>query len=114
MEFSEHASFTREFGRLFKRFKSLDDDLEKIKKILLKQPEGTDGRHWNALHRSEQCVIFKTRMVCRYLRRGDLRLIYAHFPAESRVEFIEIYFKGDKEIEDRERIKEYLRSILDA
>ncbi|MDE1919601.1 MAG: hypothetical protein KGH56_02760 [Patescibacteria group bacterium] len=109
MEFSEHASFTREFGRLFKRFKSLDDDLEKIKKILLKQPAGTDGRHWNVLHRSEQCVIFKTRMMCRYLRHGDLRLIYAYFPTEGRVEFIEIYFKGDKESEDGKRIADYLK-----
>lgn len=110
MEFSKHPSFAREFGRLFKRFKSLNDDLEKIKKILLKQPEGTDGRHWNALHRSEQCIVFKTRMVCQYLRRGDLRLIYAYFPVESRIDFVEIYFKGDKESEDKKRIADYLKS----
>lgn len=108
MEFSEHPLFSREFKRLFKRFKSLDSDLERMKKLLSKQPESTDGRHWNVLHRSEQVTIFKTRMMCRYLRRGDLRLTYVYLPAEARIEFIEIYFKGDKESEDRKRIKEYL------
>lgn len=109
MQFSEHSSFVREFKQLFKRFKSLDDDLDKIKKLLIKSPEGTDGRHWNARHRGDGVVIFKTRMMCRYLRRGDLRLIYAYLPAERRIEFIEIYFKGDKESEDGKRIAEYLK-----
>ena len=30
--------------------------------------------------------------------------------AASKVDFIEIYFKGEKENEDRERIKEYLKN----
>jgi mRNA-degrading endonuclease RelE of RelBE toxin-antitoxin system len=114
MHFSEYSPFPREFKRLLKRFKSLESDLEKMKILLLKQPEGTDGRHWNALHRYEQVVIFKARMMCQYLRRGDFRLIYAYLPAESRIDFIQIYFKGDTETEDTARIKDYLRGILKA
>jgi hypothetical protein len=111
MQFSEHPSFTREFKRLFKRFKSLESDLEKIKKLLAKKPEGTDGRHWNALHRSEKIVVFKARMLCRYLRNNALRIIYVYLSTEDRINFIEIYFKGDKENEDNERIKEYVDEL---
>lgn len=108
MRFSEHSLFARDFKYLSKRFKSLDDDLENIKKLLAWSPRGTDWRHWNVLHHQEQVIVYKARVLCRYLRRSDLRLIYAHFPAENHIEFIEIYFKGDKESEDKKRIKEYL------
>ncbi|MBI2591646.1 MAG: hypothetical protein HYW34_03150 [Candidatus Brennerbacteria bacterium] len=36
--------------------------------------------------------------------------IYSHAEQEQRIEFIELYFKGDKENENRERIKEYLKN----
>ena len=54
------------------------------------------------------------KFACRSLKgRGvmsGIRVIYAYHVAASKVEFIEIYFKGEKENEDRERIKEYLKN----
>lgn len=48
------------------------------------------------------------RAACRALKgRGSasgLRLIYAYFRDEDAVELVELYFKGDKEQEDRGRI----------
>lgn len=35
---------------------------------------------------------------------SGIRIIYAYFETEDRIEFIEIYYKGNKENEDRERI----------
>ncbi len=49
-------------------------------------------------------------MVCRALRDCSLRVVYAYFEQNQQIEFIEIYFKGEKESEDRERIKEYLKN----
>jgi hypothetical protein len=50
-------------------------------------------------------------MACRSLPgRGSntgLRVVYAHFEEEERIVFVEIYFKGEKENEDRERILEF-------
>jgi hypothetical protein len=47
-------------------------------------------------------------MACKALKgRGvnsGLRLIYAYFNEEQRITFVELYFKGDKENEDRQRI----------
>ena len=111
MTFTEHSDFAREYVRLRKRFLSLDDDLAKLKKVLAVLPQGTGGKHWNVLHRLEPITIFKTRLACTYLRKNALRVTYAHIPTENRIEFIEIYFKGDKESEDTGRIKDYLKKF---
>ena len=48
------------------------------------------------------------RAACRALKgrvaASGLRLIYAYFRDEDAVELVELYFKGDKEQEDRGRI----------
>ena len=108
MKFIEQPEFVREYARLRKRFLSLNDDFEKFKKVLTELPQGTGGKHWNALHNLEQVSVFKTRLACSYLRKSSLRVIYFYISVEARIEFIEIYFKGDKENEDRKRIKDYL------
>ena len=35
---------------------------------------------------------------------SGIRIIYAYYEKEDKIEFIEIYYKGDKENENRERI----------
>jgi hypothetical protein len=35
-------------------------------------------------------------------------VIYAYIEPESRISFLELYFKGDRENEDMKRIEEYL------
>ena len=50
-------------------------------------------------------------MACRALRNRSLRIIYTFFEQNQRIEFIEIYFKGEKENEDRGRIKDYLNIL---
>jgi hypothetical protein len=40
---------------------------------------------------------------------SGLRLIYAYFPDEQRITFVELYHKNDKENEDRKRIMENFR-----
>lgn len=56
--------------------------------------------------------IYKARkFACKSLKgtgsRSGIRIIYAYYEKEDVIEFIEIYYKGDKENEDRERIKKY-------
>ncbi len=111
MQFSEDPSFAREYAKLYKRFLSLDTDIAKVKQVMAQSPEGRGSKHWNVLHRSKNIVILKTRISCASLHRDALRLVYAYLPAENRVDFIEVYFKGDKESEDRDRIKSYLKNF---
>ncbi|MDD5750364.1 MAG: hypothetical protein PHU56_01805 [Candidatus Pacebacteria bacterium] len=57
------------------------------------------------------------KFACRALKgrgsKSGIRIIYAfHCESESyKVDFIEIYFKGEKENEDRDRIKEYFKNF---
>jgi len=58
--------------------------------------------------------IYKAKkFACRSVRRkgvqSGIRVIYAYFEEEDKIELIEIYYKGDKESEDRERILKYYK-----
>ncbi len=108
--FNALAEFEKEFKRLAKKYQTLDDDFEKFKKVLLATPTGV-GKNFVIIHLTETIKVVKARMACRTLRDRSLRIIYAFHCASLKVEFIEIYYKGDKENEDRERIKEYLKSV---
>lgn len=111
MSFDEITEFEKEFKKLFKKYKTLDDDFEKFKEVLLATPTGV-GKNFVIIHSSSSIKIMKARMACRALRDRSLRIIYVYFEQEQRIEFIELYFKGDKENEDRERIEEYLKNHI--
>ena len=55
-----------------------------------------------------QDIIKVKKIACKSLKgRGvnsGLRLIYAYFPDEQIITFVEIYHKNDKDLEDRARI----------
>lgn len=58
--------------------------------------------------------IYKARkFACKALKgRGamsGIRIIYAYYENEDVIEFIEIYFKGDKTNEDEKRIMKYYK-----
>lgn len=108
--YSGTSAFEKEFRRLFKKYTSLKDDLERFKKVLSVAPTGI-GKHFISIHTSQDFIIIKAHLACRYLRNNhSLRIIYAYFKKEDRIEFIELYFKGDKENEDYQRIKEYINN----
>ncbi len=65
------------------------------------------------LTQTESLLIVKARLACKYLRNSSLRVIFAYFIHERRVDFIELYFKGDKEREDSARIDRYLHEHQD-
>lgn len=108
--FNELAEFKKEFKRLFKKYKTLNDDFEKFKQVILATPAGI-GKNFVIIHFSQNVKIIKARMACRMLRDRSLRVIYSYYEQEQRVDFIEIYFKGEKENENRNRIKEYLKNF---
>ncbi len=104
MNFNETQEFKRDFKKLFKKFKSLPNDLKEFKKVLNESPLGI-GRHFNIITKSESICIIKARFFCQSLKKKDLRIIYAYI--EDNIEFIEIYFKGYKQNEDKNRIRSY-------
>jgi mRNA-degrading endonuclease RelE of RelBE toxin-antitoxin system len=109
--YDELPEFSREFKRLSRKYRSLPDDLEEFKRVINIAPLG-NSKHFNVITRNEQCAIVKARFFCRYLKGSSLRIVYAFHFQNCRIEFIEIYPKSEKENEDCERIKEYLKNQI--
>lgn len=108
MTFNELPEFQKECKWLKKKYKSLLDDLREFQKVISAVPLG-NSKHFNIITQNEALRIVKARLFCRYLKGSSLRVIYAYFEQEQKIEFIEIYYKGNKENEDSGRINEYIK-----
>ncbi len=108
--------FEKDLKKLIKRFRTLKDDLDIFteKQLRLFHKLGVDNK--GIVQISDLGIaypkVYKARkFACRSLKgRGSasgIRVIYAYFEDEDCVEFIEIYYKGDKKNEDSERILRY-------
>ena len=114
MNFKNAREFEKDFKKLSKKFQSLDTDLIEFKKVLSESPLGI-GKHFNIIAKINFIYIVKARFFCKSLKKKDLRIIYAYIENHQVVEmigieFIELYFKGNKEREDKERIKNYFKN----
>lgn len=114
MEFTEVDGFRKDMKRLSKRFRTLEEDVKVVRKVLAVEPDARppfsvriDGLGITG------CVIKIRKIACRSLKgkgaESGLRIVYAYFPAESKITMIEIYYKGDKEKEDLNRILEFFK-----
>lgn len=105
--FNELPEFSKEVKQFSKKYKSLFDDLEKFKQVVDIIPLG-NTKHFNIITQTHGCTVVKARLFCKYLKGASFRIIYAFHSQSCKVDFIELYFKGEKENEDRERINNYL------
>lgn len=114
MEFEELDEFKKDLKKLSKRYKSLKDDLNVIKKVLRVNPSERPPFSFriDGLGLTD-CIIKVKKIACKSLKgkgvNTGLRLIYAHFESEDdetndRIVFVELYHKNDKASENRERI----------
>lgn len=114
MKFEELSEFEKDLKKLLKRFRSLDDDLKVVKQVLAVAPDARPPFSYEIDGLSlSSCVIKVKKIACRALKgKGSntgLRLVYAWFEQEEKIILIELYYKGDKENEERERILKYLK-----
>ena len=112
MHFEELVEFKKDIKHLLKKYKTLEEDLKIVKKVLNDEPEpGPPFSFRIESLRTTACVIKVKKIACKSLKgRGvnsGLRLIYALFKEENRIVFIEMYHKNTKANEDRERILKY-------
>jgi mRNA-degrading endonuclease RelE of RelBE toxin-antitoxin system len=105
--------FERDLKGLLKRFRSLEDDLDNFIKteLTLFHKLGIDNKgvvQIGGLGLQSPKVYKGRKFACRALKgkgaHSGIRVIYAYLEEIDRVELIEVYYKGDKENEDRERI----------
>lgn len=110
--------FDKDLKKLIKRFKTLTDDLKIFVRNELylyhKLKIDTGGIFQITGLQIKSPKIYKAKkFACRSLKgkgvHSGIRVIYAYSEQKDKIELIEIYYKGDKENEDRERILRYYR-----
>lgn len=109
MTFEELPEFAKDMNHLLKKYRSLKDDLDIVRQILEVFPDERPPFSYRISGLGlTTCIIKVKKIACKSLKgRGvnsGLRLIYALFPSENRIVFIELYHKNIKETEDRQRI----------
>ena len=116
MIFVELDEFKKDLKSLLKKYRSLTEDLAVIKQILKVFPKERPRIFFeiNDL-KLNACIIKVKKIACKSLKgRGvnsGLRLVYAYFPEEFKIVFVELYHKNSQENEDRERFKANFFSI---
>lgn len=108
--FNKLPEFEKEFSKLSKKYRSLQEDLNKFEKFIKTKPTGL-GKNFTIIYDGSDVKVVKARLACRSLKDRSVRIIYAHHETSITFVYIEIYFKGDKNNEDRDRIKEYIKSL---
>jgi len=110
------AEFEKDFKKLTKKFRTLEDDLNTFIANQLKLTHKKNIDNKGVVRISDLGIenpkIYKARkFACKALKgkgaASGIRVIYAYYEHEDAIEFIEIYYKGIKENEDRERIMRY-------
>ena len=107
------TEFDKDFKKLRKRFRTLDEDLKVFieKQLKLFHKLGIDNK--GCVRMFDLGIsypeIYKARkFACRSLKgkgaASGIRIIYGYYSNEDAIEFIEMYYKGDKANEDRQRI----------
>jgi mRNA-degrading endonuclease RelE of RelBE toxin-antitoxin system len=102
--FQELPEFQKDFKRLSKKYPSLPHDLELRKSVFELFPTGRGADVDQIPGLKIQSKIYKARLDCKSLRRDSIRLIYCYDENNFTITFIELYFKGEQQLENRERI----------
>lgn len=101
--------FEKDLKRLVKKFSSLEDDLRMFIKVALNafHKQNIDSRaifYISNLGIHSPKIYKAKKFACKALKgkgaQSGIRVIYAYHEEEDCIEFIEIYYKGDKENED--------------
>lgn len=122
MNYDSIPEFDKDFKKLVKRFRTLEKDFDLMKRLLL-EPHYLKGTPTPPLALVDiegfcnECYTSQKvrKFACASLKgRGGssgLRVILVYEKEVSKITFIEIYFKGDKVNEDRDRLKNFIESI---
>jgi hypothetical protein len=122
MEYSEISEFKRDLKKLLKRFHTLEEDVENMKKALLEpyffqdqeipvsgilKMESFCGEYYASYKvKSFACKALKGKGKC-----SGIRIILIYHKRECKITFIELYFKGDKDNECRERLQAFIKNL---
>ena len=118
ISYDQTTEFSRDLKKLSKKFPSLKTDLETVKKnaIELSHIRKLDNKsvfEISGVGNTSELQFYKVKkFACKSLKgrgvRSGIRLIYALFPLENKVVFLEIYFKAKQKNEKTQRIMSFI------
>lgn len=121
MTYEETDEFAHDVKKLLKRFRSLHEDLEVVKRnaIELYHCKNLDNRSVFRIPGlgSGSVQPYKVKkFACKALKgkgnRSGIRVIYAYLVQSQKVVFLEMYYKADQANENRQRITDFLKRLV--
>ena len=116
--YKETDNFKKDFKKLLKKYKTLNEDFELLKKTTIelfhiKNINNNSIFLCEGQQKTNKIEIYKIKKIaCRSLKNygcnTGLRIIYSYNKEKNEVEFIQFYHKNENPNEDRDRIKKYL------
>ena len=115
--YEKTPGFEKKFKKLEKKWRTLSADLKTAQQnaIEIYHVEKIDNHSVFPIPGfcNENIQIFKLKkFACRSLKgrgvQSGIRIIYAFFPKDLKIVFIDIYFKADQTNEDKGLIKEFI------
>ncbi len=102
IKFQRHDRFEKQIKKLIRKYRSLEEDLEIVKKYAIEafHIENKDNEAVELVPKFDRKTvqIYKIKkFACKALKgkgvRSGIRVIYAFYPEKFEAEFLEIYFK---------------------
>ena len=109
MIFEELDEFKKDIKKLLKKYRTLNDDVEIVKKVLSISPNERPPFSFRIDGLGIETCVIKIKKIASKSFKGKgvysgFRIIYAYYEKEEKIIMIEIYHKSNKEIEDKKRI----------
>ncbi|MDA8924223.1 hypothetical protein N9I41_04430 [Flavobacteriaceae bacterium] len=114
MIFQTLEVFQKDLKKLSKKYPTLVTDLEVVKKVLVLHPEAKPPFSFVLQGLGIETPIIKIKKIASRSFKGrgvqsGFRLVYAFYPEEDRIVFIELFHKTKQLNEDRQRILLHFR-----
>ena len=98
MQFSNLRKFDKELNKLLKKYRTLKDDIEVLKRFLRVYPQGYPPGIVQVSGLGVVVEIYKVKHFrCKALKhkgsRSGIRIVYMYSQERQAIEFIEIYYK---------------------
>jgi mRNA-degrading endonuclease RelE of RelBE toxin-antitoxin system len=109
IDFEELPEYKKDLKRLLKKYRTLESDLEDVRKDLNDEPDASPPFSFRIEGSGISTCVIKIKKIASDCFKGrgcnsGFRLIYAYYQAEQRIVFVELYHKNEKAKEDKKRI----------
>ncbi|MBK6901274.1 MAG: hypothetical protein IPH04_00275 [Saprospirales bacterium] len=109
MNFETLPEYEKDLKQLLKKYRTLSADVDDVKKVLAVRPDAYPPFSFRIEGLGITTCVIKVKKIASDSFKGKgvhsgFRLVYAYFEEEQKIVLVELYHKGNKENEDRERI----------